>query len=158
VLSYLCHGRFLLQLNQRSGVYPRLISNWMRDFKRRKLVRNIIYSPLTASVLFVLIFFVGHASVKLFRTYLDTKQDYEVASSAFEELRHREENIEQKIEKLGTERGVEEEIRSKFGFVKEGEEVVIIVEPPISKENSNVQKEDKLLIASIFNAILNIFK
>ncbi|MBI2109277.1 MAG: septum formation initiator family protein [Parcubacteria group bacterium] len=134
----------------------------MDDFKRRTRIRKIIYSPFTVSALLILIFFVGHATIKTLETYLETRENYKAALGEFEKLENRKENIENRIEMLSTERGIEEEIRNKFGFIKEGEEVVIIVEPPNSLDNPQKQKEEKetkdSVIKNIFESILNIFR
>lgn len=132
----------------------------MRDFKQRTLIRSIIYSPLTASVLLLLIFFVGHATIKIFNTYLDTRRGYEAAFGEFEKLKNREENIQNRINALSTERGIEEEIRNKFGFIKEGEEVVIIVEPPVSFDDGEKdgEKSGIFSVQNFFKSILNIFR
>ncbi|MBI2048247.1 MAG: septum formation initiator family protein [Parcubacteria group bacterium] len=133
----------------------------MRDFKRRTLFRSILYSPITASVLVILIFFVGQATIKIFKTYLETRQDYQAAIAEFEKLQNREKSIKNRIESLSTERGIEEEIRNKFGFIKEGEEVVIIVEPPPSFEGTKNDSDSEVNASSagnIFESILNIFR
>src|SRR3989344_6772660 len=132
----------------------------MRDFKRRTLFRSILYSPFTASVLVILMFFIGQATIKIFKTYLETRQDYQAAIAEFEKLQNREKSIKNRIESLSTERGIEEEIRNKFGFIKEGEEVVVIVEPPPSFDVTGgaQQEEESQPARNIFETILNIFR
>ena len=132
----------------------------MRDFRQRTFIRSILYSPLIAGILLILIFFVGHATIKMFKTYFDTRQNYEAALGEFAELKNREENIQNRINTLRTERGVEGEIRNKFGLIKEGEEVVIIVEPPVSfeGERNDNEKSGVFSAKNFFELILNIFK
>ena len=129
----------------------------MRDFKKRKLVRSIIYSPLTASILLVAFFFVLHAIWNISQTYVQTKKGYESTREEFAELKKRKERVEERIDVLSSTRGVEEEIRNKFGFVKEGEGVVIIVEPPVGLENdfSGGRQGNTL---DILGLIFNIFR
>lgn len=129
----------------------------MRDFKKRRLVRSIIYSPLTASALLLATFFVLHAIWNISQTYIQTKKGYEAAHEEFTELRGRKERIEERIDTLSTPRGVEEEIRNKFGFVKKGEGVVIIVEPPIGL-GSNLSDDRQGNTMDIFGRIFNIFR
>lgn len=50
------------------------------------------------------------------------------AEASVIELEERKERLSEEIQHLETKEGVEEEIRENFGFAKEGERVVIIVE------------------------------
>jgi hypothetical protein len=67
------------------------------------------------------------------------------------DLRERDEELSQKMEKLKTPEGVEEEIRTKFGVAKENENVVIIV-----NEDSNAKASTTK--TSLWQKIKNIFK
>jgi len=51
-----------------------------------------------------------------------------ISLKATEELRRRDQDLKLKIDRLGTEAGVEEEIRSKFNVVKSDENMVVVVE------------------------------
>lgn len=130
----------------------------MRDFRKRMIIRSVIYSPLTAGILIILTFFVLQATVKIFNTYLETKKKYGEALNTFAELKGREENLKERIQMLTTERGVEEEIRNKFGLIKEGEEVVIIVEPPASTATGSTKEERGTSFWDTLGSFLNIFR
>jgi len=106
-------------------------------------MRNILYSPLTAGILLLAVFFALHAAWNIFATYQQTKQSYEITNSEYESLKKHKENTQEKIEQLSTERGIEVEIRNKFGFVKEGEGVVIIAEPPPGLGDSVIEDGSK---------------
>jgi|ETNmetMinimDraft_11_1059920.scaffolds.fasta_scaffold64493_2 cell division protein FtsB len=129
----------------------------MRDFKRRKLIRSILYSPLAASLLLLVVFFVLHAVWNIFAMYQQTKQNYEIVREEYSELVDRKENIEERVGLLSTERGVEAEIRNKFGFIKEGEEVVIIAEPPVSFGDNVIEDSSKNTL-DMFNFVFDMFR
>ena len=129
----------------------------MRDFKKRKLVRSIVYSPLTASILLLAVFFALHAVWNIFTTYRYTKQNYEIVREEYTELTERKENIEKRVGQLSTEKGVETEIRNKFGFVKKGEKVVIIAESPVGF-GDNVIEDSSQGTLDIFNFVFNVFR
>tara|TARA_Y100000031_G_scaffold155630_1_gene206993 strand:- start:1660 stop:2049 length:390 start_codon:yes stop_codon:yes gene_type:complete len=129
----------------------------MRDFKRRKLVKSILYSPLTASLLLLAVFFVLHTVWNIFTTYQQTKQNYEIVREEYAELVDRKENIEERVGQLSTEQGVEAEIRNKFGFIKEGEEVIIIAEPPVGFENNVIEDSSKNTL-NMFNFVFDMFR
>ncbi len=117
-----------------------------------------MYSPLTAGILLVGIFFLGYATIKMSFEYLETARDYKAALVAFEKLKNREKNIEDKVHALQTERGIEDEIRNTFGFVKEGEDVVIIVEPPLLVDIKKKEEQTSGRAGRIFDSILSVFR
>ena len=66
------------------------------------------------------------------------------------ELEGREESLREEIERLSTQRGIEEEVRSKFEVGREGEEVIIIVDNP-EAENVGEKYTKKTFWQRIFN-------
>jgi cell division protein FtsB len=74
-----------------------------------------------------------------------------LAEEKVDSLVQRKGDLEQKIERLSTEIGLEEEIRAKFGVAKEGEKVVVFV--PNSEELSEKANTEK----SIWKKIKNFF-
>lgn len=130
----------------------------MNDFKRKLLIRRILYSPLTGAILFILILFVGNGTLKMLKTYLNARGEYTASQAELQILKDREKNIKEKIEGLSTERGVEEEIRNKLGLIKEGEGVIIIADPPISSETEAEGGGIEGGIKGFFENVLNIFR
>ena len=122
------------------------------------IMRGIIYSPLTAGILVITIFFILHATFKIFQTYSETKKEYEMARDESNQLKQREYNLKEKVQALKTERGVEEEVRNKFGFVKEGEEVIVIVEPPIGAATGSIKEDRGTFVLDTLGLLLNIFR
>jgi len=57
------------------------------------------------------------------------------------ELEARKEYLESSIDNLNTDLGIEQEVRSKFGVAKEGEEVVVIINGIDDEDSSSVQKK-----------------
>ena len=74
------------------------------------------------------------------------------------QLKQREYNLKEKVQALKTERGVEEEVRNKFGFVKEGEEVIVIVEPPIGAATGSIKEDRGTFVLDTLGLLLNIFR
>ncbi len=131
----------------------------MRYFKRRMIIRSIVYSPVAAGVLIVLILFTLNATIKIFGTYLKANNEYAAALNTLAELKKREEGLTNQIKSLETQRGVEEEIRNKFGFVKGGEDVIVIVESPVSTATDSSQaKNGRGLFSSLLHFLTNIFQ
>jgi cell division protein FtsB len=62
------------------------------------------------------------------RKMQDTSQNRKIAEDKISQLQKQRNELTDDIAKLNTEAGVEEAIRDKFGLVKEGENMIVIVE------------------------------
>jgi len=67
------------------------------------------------------------------------------------ELGAQKEHLQSSINRLNTDWGIEQEVREKFGVVKKGEEVVIIVNGGDAGEGEDISKE------SLWSRIKGIF-
>ena len=83
----------------------------------------------------------------------DTRNNRRLAEEKFTQLQEQKEKLSGDIAKLNTEDGVEESIREKFGLVKEGEGMIVIVEEEVVEE---VPEPSKL--SSFFSFFKNLFK
>ncbi|MBI3632417.1 MAG: hypothetical protein HY225_03140 [Candidatus Vogelbacteria bacterium] len=57
-------------------------------------------------------------------------------------LKDKEERLQTEIAKLKTSRGIEEELRSKFQVTKNGEEVLVVVDDPVSATDASQTPRD----------------
>jgi len=127
----------------------------MLDLKKRNKGIQKIYLKVFIIILAVLVLFAGNATWNLYLKYREAKFNRDIAQTELEKLQKREKNLLMELDKLSTDRGVEEELRKKFGIVKEGEEVIVIVEPK-SGEGDDREKTTKQN-TSIWRKILSIF-
>ncbi len=81
----------------------------------------------------VLMLFFAYSMVGLVGKMLDTAKNKNIALDKVAELEKSKEKLELDITKLNTNQGLEESIREKFGLVKEGESVIVIVDEKESK-------------------------
>ena len=96
----------------------------------------------TQVLLIILGFLVIWLSFNVFNMYKkerDTRLRRIEQREVLDELKGREKSLADEIERLSTERGIEEEVRSKFEVGREGEQVIIIVDNP---EEENTDKKD----------------
>jgi len=101
----------------------------MKNFKpRRNIWRRLYESNVSLVILFALLVFFSVNIVKLGGKLLDTEEKKRIAEEKVTELKKRKEETTNQIESLKTEKGIEENIREKFGSIKEGEKLIIIVE------------------------------
>ncbi|MCD5382348.1 MAG: septum formation initiator family protein [Candidatus Pacebacteria bacterium] len=100
----------------------------MFDFHEKRKIRSLVYSKYTIGVLGVLIV---AFSVSVFERFSVERAMYEkrVAREVeLEALLERAALLEEKVSHLKNERGVEEELRSRFDVAKKGEQVVVIID------------------------------
>ena len=81
----------------------------------------------------------------------ETRKERAITEKKVAELEEKKEKLASDIEKLGTEEGVEENIREKFGLAREGEGVIIIVD-----DEEGAKEEAKS--GGFFNWLKNLFK
>lgn len=112
----------------------------MLDFKEKRKMKTILYSRVTIVLLGIFLAFLLHS---VWGVYQKAKVAYESKSRVdadFSELKDREGALLHSIESLKTDRGIESEIRGKFGVVKSGEEVVVIVDSDSENTMDSGQK------------------
>lgn len=106
----------------------------MREFSRKRKVRQFMFSVPVLILLFIILFFVAKGSWGVYKKYSLSKSELENSQSDLAVLEEKKEKIESKIEKLQTETGIEKEIRSKFDVAREGEKLIVIVEDKVEEE------------------------
>ncbi len=82
----------------------------------------------------IIALFLGNATWNVYQKYSEARGNERIVSNELRKLQERERDLSADIERLNTERGVEEELRKRFGVAKKGEEVMIIVEPVVGEE------------------------
>ncbi|GMQ95106.1 MAG: hypothetical protein BMS9Abin13_216 [Patescibacteria group bacterium] len=109
----------------------------MLEFQEKKKIRRLIYSNTTIVFLVLILIFSLHAVWKVYKKAIIPYANKSAASRTLTELKAREADLTERIEWLKTNQGIEMEIREKFGVVREGEEVVVIVDSSANKEENN---------------------
>jgi cell division protein FtsB len=102
--------------------------------------RKRLYRLLMALILLVLVFFIGKSVWFGYQKNRIVKDRYEEVKNELETLEKRDEGLREEINRLSTERGIEEELRSKFQVSKPGEQTAVIVESE-SVKGENSKKE-----------------
>lgn len=109
----------------------------MARFGQKKKITEYLYSKPSIAVLIII---AGFLTVAVYQRYT-VEREMAARKEAVEEekadLLERKDQLQERVEYLSGDRGIEEEIRKHFDVAKEGEQVVIIVD----KENEamNVQ-------------------
>jgi cell division protein FtsB len=88
-----------------------------------------MYSPLAMVILGVVLFFLARSAFNVYHAEERSRQELLSTQQEYKNLTEKSDFLTSEIEKLGSVEGLEEELRNKFRVVKEGEKMVIIVEP-----------------------------
>ncbi|MFA7193407.1 MAG: septum formation initiator family protein [Candidatus Paceibacterota bacterium] len=122
----------------------------MREFSRKRKVRQMIFSVPVLILLCIILFFVAKGSWGVYKKYSLSKSELENSQADLTVLEEKKQTIEAKIEKLQTETGIEKEIRSKFDVAREGEKLIVIVEDKVTEE---IVVEEKGFFGNFFTTI-----
>ena len=121
----------------------------MRKFEKKQKtekIKNIIFSVPFIIILGVTCALSINATWDIYKKAQETKKNMMAVAETHEELKIRESELVGKIDSLETPLGVETEIREKFGLVKDGEEMIVIVDPPKEEiENDSDTMDDRTL-------------
>ena len=108
----------------------------MRKFQNQDSVRKIIYSWPAIFVLFLAAVFLGKSAINTHFNASLTRATYLDVRSKHEDLLVKKTDLEKRLDYLSSAYGLERELRRKFGLVKSGEELMIIVDRPQENERS----------------------
>ena len=106
-------------------------------FQRKIGFREVLFSRATLVILIIISVLLLFSLLNIVKKNKETVKNKELALTEIEELKQKEIDLQSAIGDLKTERGLEENIREKFRVVKEGEELIIIVDD----ENTNQSLE-----------------
>ncbi|HVT75273.1 MAG TPA: septum formation initiator family protein [Candidatus Paceibacterota bacterium] len=99
----------------------------MREFQERRRIKKLLHSRYAIAGLAIICLFLCRGVWNVYAKYeksrdISVRMDSELAS-----LQAREDSLKGQIDSLDTPEGREREIRDRFGVVKEGEKVVVLV-------------------------------
>lgn len=112
----------------------------MLDYGQKRKVRSVMYHKATLVILVVLVLVMARSTWVVYQKKRSSEEMKNVSLQNVEELRSRNNDLTAKIERLGTQTGIEEEIRSKFSVVKERENMVVVVEDQNSEISTTSPK------------------
>lgn len=122
------------------------------DMKKHKgRFSQLHSSPVVLVLATILAFFIINAAINMYDKYRDTSVYVDHAQEELVTLKERESELSSKLEALETEEGVEREVRETFGFVREGEKVLVIIDEEPEVEQVLPQKP------TLWQKILNFF-
>ncbi len=100
----------------------------MFDFHEKRKIRSILYSKPVAAVFFIATILLSFSAYNRYTVASDMKVKLAARHAELEQLEARAQVLESKVNYLDNERGIEEELRNRFDVVKEGEQVVVLID------------------------------
>ena len=113
----------------------------MLDFQQKRKVRAVMYHRATLGALFLLVLLALHSTWAVYKKKRTSDEIKNITLNHVSDLRKRNEDLQEKIDKLATVSGIEEEIRSKFSVAKDDEKMVVVI-PSSEKEVSTSTKRN----------------
>ena len=130
----------------------------MYRFEKKKKLRRALYSRPSIALIILVIVFMASATWSWLEKYQESQTNREIAEREYRELKAREEMLTEEVAALKTERGIEEEVRSRFGYVKEGEGVIVVIDDKTNTQNSLTIDKPTGIIGGVWESILSLFK
>ncbi len=100
----------------------------MFDFHEKRKIRRVLYSKLFIGVVFIVALILARSAYERYRVERDMAGRLLDREQELHELQDRALLLESRVDHLRNERGIEEEIRERFDVVRDGEQVVVILE------------------------------
>jgi len=124
----------------------------MRNFQEKRGIRHIMQSRLILVFLGVIILVFAWSVIQLVSKAEETAKNKNIAEDKIAELQKGKEKLSSDIAKFQTEKGIEENIREKFGLAKEGENMIVII------EDKNLPEKEEVESNASFSFFRNLFK
>ncbi len=125
----------------------------MKNFQKKREIKDYLQSKVFLVFLTIILLLFIWNIIGVIGKLRETSKNRKIAEDKITELTKEKERLNTDIQKLSTEKGVEENIRDKFGLAKQGEGVIIIVDDKNSPANNTENKSTGFL--SFFK---NLFK
>ncbi len=100
----------------------------MFDFHQKRKLRAVINSPITQGALLLLVCLVAWSAYVRYDIAMEMRDRRIQAEQAAATLEARKDELQERVDYLSNERGIEAEMRRQFDVALEGEQVVVIVE------------------------------
>ena len=122
----------------------------MLEFQEKRKVKRFMYSRITLVILLVIILLLLKSVWNVYEKESLTRDNLDKTASDLQGLKDREQMLSTEIDRLKTTSGTEAEIREKYGLVKPGEEVIVIVD-----KNSSSTDDISPIEPSFWQKIVN---
>ncbi|MFA5826879.1 MAG: septum formation initiator family protein [Candidatus Paceibacterota bacterium] len=122
----------------------------MRNFQKNGEKKHFMQSKIFLIFLCIIILIFFFSMFSFVDKMRDTQKNKDIIKDKIAELEKSKQTFNSEITKLKTEEGIEENIREKFGVVKEGENLMMVVDDknPLVEEKEENNKDFWSIIKS----------
>lgn len=103
----------------------------MFDFHEKRKIRRVVYSRFFIVGIFLITALIMMSVYERFTIEREMALKLSDRMQELETLQTRAATLEARVKHLRNERGIEEELRNRFDVVKEGEQVVVIIDDKV---------------------------
>lgn len=113
----------------------------MLDIQQKRKLRAVAYHKITLVVLSIILVLIIRSTWNVYQKKEESQKLKNIAIEYTEGLREKDSQIKSKIDRLSTEVGVEEEIRSKFNVAKDNENIVVVLDSDLEVQSTTTPDE-----------------
>jgi len=110
----------------------------MREFQERRRIKKFLHSRYAIAVLLIILVVMSRAVWGVYQKHQKSEEIVARAQSDLKVLKEREAMLGASIKALETEEGKEREIRDRFGVVREGERLIVLVDDSVKAKQEVV--------------------
>jgi len=125
----------------------------MKNFQKKNNFKYFLQSKPILFLFGILIVFFTWKMIGFFDKMQDTIKNKKIIEDKILELGRDKEKLTYDITNLNTNKGIEENIREKFGFVKEGEDMILVVD-----DKNLLEKKEENSERGFFSFFKKLFK
>lgn len=111
-------------------------------YRRRGYQNQLIRALLGAggiALLAIVAFFLAQGAWNMYSKFSQAAALREAGEARLEQLKREEARAEGKVSELGTARGLEAEVRERYGLARPGEGTIVVVRPEEKEEGKNTE-------------------
>ncbi len=116
----------------------------MNIFDNKRRFRKVAYSKIVSVCLIVVCAMLVNGLFNIYGKARESLDRKNFSAQSLLKLHNREEKLRREIERLDTRVGLEEELRSRYSFSKEGERVIVIIDENNTSETASTSDEKTL--------------
>jgi cell division protein FtsB len=105
----------------------------MREFEKKRKIRKFIYSKFIILVLLLLLFLLVRGTMGVYQKSKESNGRENSSAVSLSKLENRKSQLEKDLEILNSNVGIEEQLRTRYSFSREGEKVIIIIDEDVEE-------------------------
>ncbi len=114
----------------------------MREFQERRRIKKFLHSRYAIAILAIVCLLLARSLWGIYVKYEKSKAIADRMRTDATTLQTRQDALQSSIDSLATQEGKEKEIRDRFGAVKDGEKMIVLVDDTATGDPSNLPEPE----------------